>query len=235
MNKKFAASALLLAGAMLSMVSCNKDNSFHATPINYPYTGILYADQTLDSIVFSTSDAWSLSTPYDWIHIQGKTQGTIKEEMALVTYTNRVQFDENTTDSTRIGHIQLNSYYTLAAAYIQYGFINITHPDYKVESFYGNSRVPTKVSFTIADSAYVSTDSICFIAQKDWKLEIKNEGGDAWVAASKTQGNAGKQSIRLSLTQNPGTQNRESKAILTSGTVKNEITIRQFGKPEKKD
>ena len=113
MNKKFAASALLLAGAMLSMVSCNKDNSFHATSINYPYTGILYADQTLDSIVFSTSDAWSLSTPYDWIHIQGKTQGTIKEEMALVTYTNRVQFDENTTDSTRIGHIQLNSYYTL--------------------------------------------------------------------------------------------------------------------------
>ena len=36
MNKKFAASALLLAGAMLGMVSCNKDNSFHATSINYP-------------------------------------------------------------------------------------------------------------------------------------------------------------------------------------------------------
>ena len=235
MNKKSVASALLLASVMMHMVSCNKDTSFHAASVDYPYFGTLFADQTQDSIIFTTTDDWSLLTPHSWIHIQGNTTGTVKESMAIYTLCNKVNFDENTTDSTRIGHIQLNSYYNLAAAYIQYGFINITHPDYKVESFYGNSRVPTKVSFTIADSANVSTDSICFIAQKDWKLEIKNEGGDAWVAASKTQGNAGKQSIRLSLTQNPGTQDRETKAILTSGTVKNEITIRQFGKPEKRD
>ncbi len=235
MNKKFAASALLLAGAMLGMVSCNKESTFHATSVEYPYNCLLYADQTLDSIIFSTSDDWMLSTTYNWIHIQGATQGTIKEDLIYVTYTNHVEFDQNTTDSTRIGHIELNSYYNAAALYIQLGFIDINHPRYAVKSYYGNTNVPTKVTFTMADSANVQLDSICFNARKPWTLEL--DGNHSWVKVkdNKTAGNAGKQSVMLTMEQNPDTLARETKAILTSGDVKNEIVIRQYGKPKKKD
>ena len=235
MNKKFAASALLVAGTIFGMVSCNKDTDFHAASVNYPYNSILYADQTLDSIIFSTTDSWSLSTPNDWIHIQGNTQGTIKNDVSLYILKNNVEFDENTTDSTRIGHIQLTSHYNSAALYTQFGFIDITHPIYQVKHYYGNTNIPTKVTFTVADSASVTQDSICFNARKRWNLEIIGSGDQPWVTASKTTGNAGKQSIILSMTQNPDTLNREAKAILTSGTVKNEITIRQYGKPKKRD
>ncbi len=235
MNKKFAATVLMLAGAMLGMVSCNKDSSFHATRIDYPYNGLLYADQTLDSIIFSTSDDWSLACPFSWIHIQGNTQGQIKEKMALYTLCNHVEFDANTTDSTRIGHIELASYYNAAALYVQLGFIEITHPVYTVKHYYGNTNVPTKVTFTMADSASVMLDSICFNARKDWNLELSADGGSQWVTASKTSGHAGKQSVRINMQQNPDTLARETKAILTSGTVKNVITIRQYGKPKKKD
>ena len=235
MNKKFAASALLLAGAMFGMVSCNKDTSFHATSVDYPYNGLLYADQTLDSIIFSTTDDWSLATPFDWIHIQGSLQGQVKDQMAYYTLSRKVQFDENTTDSTRIGHIELSSYYNSAALYVQMGFIDISHPRYTVKSYYGNTNVPTKVTFTMADSASVTLDSICFNARKDWSLELTNSGSRAWVTANKTSGSAGKQSIRLTMEQNPDTLARETKAILTSGAVRNEITIRQFGQKPKKD
>lgn len=235
MNKKFAASALLLAGGLFGMVSCNKDSSFHATRIDYPYNCLLYADQTKDSIIFSTSDDWSLTTPFDWIHIQGNTQGQIKEEMALYTLRNYVEFDENTTDSTRMGHIELASYYNSAALYIQLGFIDIRHPRYSVKSYYGNTNVPTKVTFTLADSANVTLDSIYFKARKDWTLELSADGGSQWVKASKTSGSAGEHSVKLTMDQNPDTLAREAKAVLTSGTVKNVITIRQYGKPKGKD
>lgn len=235
MNKKFAASAILLAGTMLGMVSCNKESTFHATSVEYPYNCLLYADQTLDSIIFSTSDDWMLSTPYNWIHIQGDTKGTIKQDLLYVTYTNHVEFDQNTTDSTRIGHIQLNSYYNAAALYIQLGFIDISHPRYSVKSYYGNTNVPTKVTFTMADSANVQLDSICFNARKSWALEFDSESDHSWVTANMTTGLAGKQSIKLTMTQNPDTLARETKATLTSGEVKNEIVIRQYGKPKKKD
>ncbi len=235
MNKKITASALLLAGTMMGMISCNKESTFHAASIQYPYNCLLYADQTQDSIIFSTSDNWTLSTPNDWIHIQGKTAGNIDQNMAYVTYVNKVQLDENTTDSTRVGHIQLSSYYNTAALYIQLGFVEITHPYYRVKSYYGNTNVPVRVDFTVADSANVTSDSICFNARKDWTLELNGGGESSWVSASKTSGRAGKQSIRLSMQQNPDTTARETKAVLTSGQVKNEIIIRQFGKPKKKD
>lgn len=235
MNKKFAALATLLTGAMLGLVSCNKDSSFHATSVVYPYNCILYADQTLDSIVFQTTDSWSLSTPFDWIHIQGKTEGTINNDMSLYIIRNNVTFDENTTDSTRIGHIQLNSHYNAAALYIQFGFINITHPAYTVKHYYGTTNVPTKVSFTVADSANVTRDSICFDAQNRWTLELEDQSSQAWVTASSTRGGSGKHSVLLTMTKNPDTTDRETKAVLTSGEVKNEIVIRQFGKPKKKD
>lgn len=235
MNKKFATLATLLTGAILGLVSCNKDTSLHATSVDYPYNSILYADQTLDSIIFRTTDSWSLSTPYPWIHIEGRTEGTIKNDRSMYIIKNNVTFDENTTDSTRIGHIQLSSHYNAAALYIQFGFINITHPAYTVKHYYGTTNVPTKVAFTVADSANVTSDSICFNARNRWTLELKNEGSQAWVTASKTAGNAGKQSIMLTMSKNPNTTDRETKAVLTSGEVKNEIIIRQFGKPVKKD
>ncbi|MGN0234161.1 MAG: BACON domain-containing protein [Bacteroidaceae bacterium] len=229
MNKKSVASALLLTGAMLSMVSCDNDNTFHATSVDYPYYGTLFADQTQDSIIFTTTDNWSLLTPYNWIHIQGETQGTIKESMSIYTLCNKVNFDENTTDSTRVGYIELHSYYNSAAVYIQLGYVDISYPYYKVKSYYGTTNIPTKVNFTLADSSYVTVDSICFNARKDWNLEIKGDDSQPWVTADKVSGHPGKQKITLSMEENTSTEPRETKAILTSGQVKNEITIRQYG------
>ena len=235
MNKKTVASALLLASVMMHMVSCNKDTSFHAASVDYPYFGTLFADQTQDSIIFTTTDDWSLLTPHSWIHIQGNTTGTVKEPMAIYTLCNKVNFDENTTDSTRLGYIELHSYYKSAATYVQLGFIDITYPAYKVKSYYGNSNVPTKVTFALTDSSYMKTDSICFKARKNWTLEIKSDDNKTWVTADKTSGQPGKQKITLSMEENLSTEPREVKAILTSGQVKNEITICQKGKSEKKD
>lgn len=235
MNKKSFASVLLLAGAMLSMVSCDNDNTFHATSVDYPYYATLYADQTQDSIIFTTTDNWSLLTPYDWIHIQGQTQGTVKESKAIYTLRNKVNFDENTTDSTRLGYIELHSYYNSAGVYIQLGFIDISHPSYKVKSYYENTNIPTKVTFTQTDSSYVTKDSICFNARKDWTLEFLGNESQTWITADKVSGHSGKQKVTLSMEENTSTEPREVKAILTSGKVKNEITICQKGKRKDKE
>ena len=221
--------ALLLT--LIAASSCVKDPEQHRLVISYPDGYPLYADQTEDSIIFGTFDSWKVHSLEPWITVKGESSKNVTYNYYKF-YVFGVDLDikPNTTGHTRYGSVEVDSYeYQAYGFYIQYGFLNIYHPQPNVLNIVEDYRLPDSVEFVLRDSADVLTDSICFKVRNDWTLTPVTDGKEAqWVTASQTSGKAGEQTVQLTMEPNTTTgRDRMFEFILQSGEVKNVIRVEQ--------
>lgn len=238
MKTRLLAACTFVSG--LFMASCG-DMDQHQLMIAYPAQGysILFADQTVDSISFMTFDSWKIiSHNNDWIRVNGDGSGSIKHDINKRYWiTSELEFAPNTTNHSRIGVVEVQSYdYQVGAKYLQFGHLDITRPSAKVETLLTGSTIPDSVSFCLADSAFILTDSLCFYVHNRWKLVRKN--GDEqvdWVQFDKEEGSAGRSRLIVTFQENKDTTDRSVVFELKSGKVSNDITIKQFGRKKKEN
>ena len=219
----------LIFGLLPFVLSCVKDPETHQLLIENRFA-TLYADQTIDSVVFYTFDSWSAASATDWLTIDGPSEGKIQYNNSR-RYRCRAGLivSPNTTGETRDGYVYVNSYdYSSTFVRVQYGYLNISRPVCTVDSYLDEGQtVPKKVHHTLTVNAQTDEDSLCFVVQNFWSLAFEGETPE-WVTFDKTGGQRGKNSVKLSFSENTdATKTREAKLRLTSGQVSNIITIQQ--------
>lgn len=220
---------LLVCGLLPLVLSCVKDPETHQLLVENRFT-TLYADQTIDSLVFYTFDSWSVASATGWLTIDGPSEGEIQYNNSR-RYRCRagVKVTPNTTGETRDGYVYVNSYeYTSTFVRLQYGYLNISRPVCTVEEYMDEGQTePKKVHHTLIVNAQTDEDSLCFTVQNNWSLAFEGETPE-WLTLEKTSGERGKNSVKLSFSENTDvTKTREAKLRLTSGVVSNIITIQQ--------
>ena len=218
----------LICGLLPFVLSCVKDPETHQLLIENSFT-TLYADQTIDSVVFYTFDSWSAASATDWLAIDGPSEGKIQYNNSR-RYRCRAGLivSPNTKEVTRVGNVHVKSYYSSDFMRVQYGYLNISRPVCTVDSFLVEApTVPKKVHHTLTVNAQTDEDSLCFVVQNYWSLAFEGETPE-WVTFDKTGGQRGRNSVKLSFSENTdATKTREAKLRLTSGQVSNLITIQQ--------
>ena len=226
----------LLACSLLLSLACfvSSPEMYQLSPVEQPI--ILYADQTVDSVCFYTFDSWTVTPQDAWITINGDSHRDIVNDYTKRYYCSvLLTLQPNTTGETRCGTVLVQSYeYSYSAPFVQLGMLKVSHPAYTVDSYLDDSYVIPKVAhYELIDSAHFLRDSICFTVQNNWTLSFDGDQPE-WLVLDKTAGASGKSRVNLTLDSNSDTENgREAKLILTSGTVSNEIVVRQL--PAKKE
>ena len=234
---------LLLACSMLTLLySCVSDPERHQlSPVEKSF--ILYADQTIDSLLFYTFDSWTATRQpnCDWMAFATDSSANIKYDYSKRYFCRVVvSFKPNTTGKTRYSYVLVESYdYSYSSPFVQLGMLNVSHPAYTPDSWLDEqSGIPESVHFTLTDSANWTTDSICFTVENSWRLLPVGETLPDWLTLNdKNYGSRGKHTVNLTLTENTDTENgREAMLRLISsgegGEVTNLITVHQL--PAKK-
>ena len=223
---------LLLVLLTAAMYSCSDNTDRHELSIVYPNGFALFADQTQDSIVFLTFDSWQVSSNASWISVVGKS----REDITYDYYKNYLihvdlALEPNTTGRTRMGNVMVRTYdYEGAGLYVQYPFLNITHPTINLDTYIGNNNsVPSNMDFVLRDSANAVNDSLCFNVRKEWTLSFASGADQTWLQLPTTSGAEGYNVVPITLEQNLTPQERKTELILTSSGVENHISIVQTG------
>ena len=230
--------AFAMAGGLF-VTSCG-DMDQHQLMIVYPAQGysVLYADESADSISFVTFDSWRVRpNEPDWIRLTGEETGNIKyDNTKRYWITCELEFAPNTSNKTRLGTVEVFSYeYSVGAKYLQYGHLDISHPEAEVENFREGSTIPETVKFCLTDSAFVPSDSLCFNVHQRWNLAYKDGQAPSWLKISEMEGTPGKNTLELTFEENLSTEPRSTVLLLTSGRVTNEIKIEQLGRKKKEN
>ncbi len=225
----------LLLTLCAALAACSKESYRHAIALAYPTPGqygLVYADQTEDSIVFDTFDSYDTYTSADWL--------AIDEQWGTMTIQNSyyyqwevsvpLTFEPNTTGETREAVVYVHNYgtdwdQTISASFIQASWLNITRPEPAYPSY---TYYPSYATFAIADSATWEVDSISFTAYGDWTLQTTAD----FVALGAASGKAGAQVVALALEPNNDEADRQAEITLTSNGVSNIITLTQYGATE---
>ena len=223
----------------LATIGCdNKDSEMHSVYIVYPNISQNYlsqglqpvfADQTEDTLSFSTTEAWELvSSADDWLHVpEGIKKYTNVKSNSIYSVSDLVNFEINNTGRKRWGYITVNAgEYSVSVGYLQLPYLNIHRPMRIVTG----SDLATSVRdtlVTICDSCNVERDSITFTTYKKWTLTAKD---GQWLAAGKTNGNEGYNKVYLSFTPNSTNKDRTDTLFLTSGGVVDAIAVKQYAK-----
>lgn len=237
MKQKTFLYAIVAMATMLA--SCAKDPERHELQMLYPSTAYHYADETSDSLQFLTFDSWRASVDEtEWISIVGDNSGNVNYDYyTRLLVTVGVEMQPNLSSVTRRGYVRVTSYkYESYASYIQYGFLNVTRPDYTAKTFMSEySSVPRTVEFCLTDSAAWLVDSLSFTTQKAWTLTLKNQADSEWITAEETSGAAGHHCVTLNMTENTVPEERKATFVLSSSGVNTEITVCQLGKVDDDD
>lgn len=219
MKKLFIAA---MAAAGLLFYSCNKDSSYyHSLGLMYPtsyQSAVIYGDQTIDSLVFYTTDNFELSA-YEspWIMIpDSKKSGKIPNVYHRIVYVSTViEFKPNDTGKIRTGGIRVRSYgednwdNTAYATYYQTYWHNISRPQ---PTYSYEDRVITGAAFRDSLKALQTADTLVFYAHDEWTIS----GGSFVHADGLKRGSAGQQRVPLRIDANLIGGERKDTLILTS-------------------
>lgn len=222
---------VLLACAVPALViSCSNEIETHElTPVDKPY--VLYADHTLDSLLFYSFDSWTATPQVDWLSIYGDSHTEIKNDNTKYFWTIHVSVKPNATGQTRKGSVLVQSYdYSYSSPVIQLGLLNLSHPDYIVDSWLDEkARIPEVAHYELIDSAHWTSDSICFTVENSWELAFEGEAPN-WLSYDRMFGSSDEHyRVNLTLERNTDRENeRRATLRLTSGEVSNIITVRQL-------
>ena len=230
---------LLLACSLLPfLASCDGEQERHELKpvITESQSLILYADETIDSLCFTTYDSWTATPQVDWISVDGNSQQDFAYDN-MICYLCKVFLNvkPNTTGKTRMGTVLVQSYdYSCSFPFYQLGLLNVSHPAWTHDTWLDeNARIPEVAHYELIDSAHWTSDSICFTVQNDWKLVIVDEAPE-WLTLDNLSGVSGKNHVHLTLVPNTDTENeRVAKLKLVTEVVSNEIVVRQL--PAKKE
>ena len=76
-----------------------------------------------------------------------------------------------------------------------------------------------------------STQTVSFDAGNTWTATLKEANISDWCRVSPTQGNAGKNTISISVSQNSLEEPRTATLIISAGSVSKQVSITQAAKP----
>lgn len=206
------------------LTACGDGNESHYTDIIYPSARnlVVFADQTTDSLVFASTDSWTLtSSDPSWCtfdesyaSFSNPYNNTWVEQKVVLNFT------PNTTGSVRESVLKIDGGESSNAAYIaQVPFLGIGRPTRYASS---DLRTDTIVSLTLSNSA--CNDSVVFRVYSDWTL-VATDG--SWYSLSKTSGTAGDVIVYLTATENTNTTERKDTLRLTSNGVEDFIPLLQ--------
>ena len=181
---------------------------------------------------------WTPTPQQDWLGIEGPSrQDNVQYDYRRsILYRVLVSAQPNTTGKTRIGTVLVHSYeYDSLFPIMQLGILNVSHPQYKADSWIDDSQFyPEVAHFELTDSAYRTADSICFTVENDWELTFADATPPDWLTLDLQTGMPRRHyQVNLTLTPNSG-EERKATLRLTSGEVTNEIVVRQLA-PEKEE
>ncbi len=226
MKKKFWLSA---TSAAVLFAACDTGSSYNDfLQILYPTSvPMLYADQTVDSLVFASTYDWNVSSDApDWLHIDAdSTSGSVPD--GYFTLQNiPLRLDVNTTGKTRVGHVNFYANGgSIAMPYTQLHYLGIEYPASENGNDSGNFQ--KKFSSSQADDSLVFRTygdgwTLKFKEEKPTWMRLKNEGRD-------TTGLAGRYRVDFHVEGNTETAKRTAVLELTSRGVTTEIQIEQSG------
>lgn len=238
MKKPLLFSSLCALTALtVAVSSCDKDTYRHGISVLYPApVTVLFADQTEDSVVFTTFDSYAVTSfQNDWLKVLHSEAHPSKARIENNYYNNYIcsvylQAQPNTGDAPRNGYVDIHSFgndwdETARAMYYQFNWHNISKP--APSYVYDEQRNVTNCSFTGLDSATQVVDTLRFYAYDKWTL-TPHEG--SFVKSSLVSGEAGYQTILLSVEPNTSTEERAtSMSLLSQNGAKTLIHFRQAG------
>ena len=217
----------LLAISLL-MASCIEDKGNHLTQIVSPNgMAIVYADQPSDTLYYQTTEQHTLTTNVNWMRVQDDiiSQIKFKDEMVWLL-TIPVLFDPNTTGEWRSAGVKINAGdYSAGAYFAQAPYLNVIRP-----TRYINGNTLEVIQYgPLADSAFVTVDSISFTTYGDWTLSTGQ-----WATPAQVSGSAGTHIVRLDLEPyNSTIADRRDTLLLTSRGVTDSIPLLQYKRPVK--
>ena len=222
-----------LLAICLLMASCIEDKGNHLTQIVSPNgMAIVYADQPSDTLYYQTTEQHTLTTNVNWMRVQDDiiSQIKFKDEMVWLL-TIPVLFDPNTTGEWRSAGVKINAGdYSAGAYFAQAPYLNVTRP-----TRYINGNTLEVIQYgPLADSAFVTVDSISFTTYGDWTLsvipdEINQLPQDNWISPVQTSGTPGKYTVLLNMQPNESTsEDRNASLLLTSSGVNDTIPVLQY-------
>lgn len=214
---------LLAIGVM--MVSCIEDKGNHLTQIFSPNgIGILFADQTLDTLKYHTTEKHKLITSADWLEADDDIISSIKfQEETVYGLEILIRFEPNTTGEPRTGSVKIDAGdYSTGAYFTQLPYLKVTRPARIIN---GNTLEVIQYG-PLADSAFVTVDSISFTTYDAWTLSTGK-----WATPEQWNGPAGTHTVRLNLQPYESTEaDRMDTLLLTSNGVTDSIPLLQYKK-----
>ena len=203
---------IILFAAVLALVACNKTSEFHQTYVVETYK-VAFADQTVDSVDYVTTEVHSLSSNQPWCHVDNSYQASINQQIKahpgiyqLKTY---LTLEPNTTGALRTAAVTVDGgEYSASAMIVQLHSLEVARPSVVLSPDLSTDSIST---LYLAGTA--STDSIAFRTNFPWELSV---AGDSFVTLEKTDGQAGVNVVRFTYGQNPLDETRSTKIMLTS-------------------
>lgn len=215
----------IIAVAALIAGACSKaDNEMHRTTILYPTNGSLmvFADQTLDSLKYETTDQHTLFSTASWCVPDNDFLNDFKMyDHSIYSLMSFVTFEPNTTGKQRTATVMiLGEKCSAAAMYCQVPYLAVSRPTRMV-----HMQNYDAYTYELTDSAHFTTDSVCFYVYGDWSLTPKK---GEWVRVQRMQGMKGQQTVRLNLTPNTTGADRRDTLLLESNGVVDSLPLLQL-------
>lgn len=220
---------LFLLAATSLLTACVKDSENHYVNIVSPAGGTMgavYADQTLDSIVFLTTDSYRCTYSASWMSIKSNASKNLKNYFQTIyPISLPVSFEINTSGAARTATISIQSYgnnwdQQITTGFVQFGWPNIERPSAYI-TYQGS--LPDKAEFDLVVPASEITDSLIFNVRDSWTLE----GNGAFATPASQSGKSGRNKVMLSLQPNTAKEKRTDKFVLTTSGVSTTITVTQ--------